>query len=121
MSYRPAHQPGWAPRQIAAAHCQRILTECLLVINYLQEPALEGAVRSQCFPYRKTHRQYCEPSEHDDHVVEAHTRGQPVSDLKIPKLSAPHISNRAILLMMRIPLPSIVRATPSRSRPRMSV
>ena len=114
-----AHKSDRGPTVRAAAVRERRLAQRFLAVDDLFETPLEGAVWPKRLPHRKEHHQSRQRSEHDDDVVEPHPRRQPIGDVKI--LGVPHISNRAILVMMPTPVPSIANARPSRRKPRISL
>ena len=95
--------------------------EAFLALDDLLETPLERGLWPQRLPYCKNRHEHGKPGEQHNRVVEPHPRRQPIGNPKILKASTPHISNRAILIMMKTPVPSIAKPRPSRSRPRMSV
>ena len=118
---RLAHQSDRAPPVLAAAGRERSLAQIFLALYDLLKAPLGRSIRAQHLPHCEKHHDYSERCQQDDGVVEPHPGRQPIGNLKIREASAPHISNRAIFIMMKTPVPSIANPKPSRSSPRTSL
>src|SRR5215831_11044503 len=79
--------------------------QAFLALDNLFEPPLERGLGAQCLPDRQKSHKHCERCEQDNRVVESYPRRQPIGNAEVLEASAPHISNRAILIMMKTPVP----------------
>ena len=118
--HRLAHQSDGVRPLPASARCQSALSQGFFAMDDLVEAPLERVVRPQRLPHCQNRRQHRERSERCDRVIEADAGRQPVGDREILKPKTPHISNFAILFMIKTPVASIVTAIPSRISPRTS-
>src|SRR5205814_2397447 len=114
-----AHQPRRLHPTAGAAAVESGPAQRFLALRDCRETALERIMRAQCVIDANDCDQHRQRRQQADQVIDGEPERQPLLKPEICDARA-HISNFAILTMMKMPLPSIPSAMPTSISPRMS-